>query len=164
MGKILYNKNAFSLIEIITVVVIVGIMAGFAFSKYQKVLERMTEKDVIVRLLALSKAMEIYRVKHGTYPLPIKTFSDYNELKAILNTDLPQEPYDFSCRTLSTNDYVCYIHALDSSTPPKIRWTVGYQNSRTHDDSLDGPINAPFCYQGAIRPCPTCTQDGDTCD
>lgn len=54
--------------ELIIVVVIIGIIAGFAIPTYSKVLIKTQERDMILRAQALYAAGKIYYAKNNQYP------------------------------------------------------------------------------------------------
>ena len=62
------KKRAFTLIEIIIVIVIIGILATIGLPFYQNVLESSKEKVCQTNLLALKKAVEMYIMEHDTVP------------------------------------------------------------------------------------------------
>jgi len=62
------KKSAFSLIEIIVVIVIIGIMATFGIPYYQNVIEDANEKVCNTNLETLTKGVEMYLREHDTAP------------------------------------------------------------------------------------------------
>ena len=62
------KKRAFTLIEIIIVIVIIGILATVGLPFYQNVLESSKEQVCQTNLFALKKAVEMYTMEHDTVP------------------------------------------------------------------------------------------------
>ena len=62
------NEPSFTLMELLIVVVIIGVIAGFAIPGYQKAMEKATEKNAIIKLQSIIAGMKIYRAKNGSYP------------------------------------------------------------------------------------------------
>lgn len=62
-----FSRCAFTLMELLIVVVLVGILAGFGSASYQKMLYKSYERDIIVQLRAIQAASEIYRAQNGSY-------------------------------------------------------------------------------------------------
>ena len=61
------NREAFTLIEIMLVVVIMGIIAAFAMPNYTRSLERAYARDAVVQLTALQSANNVYKAHAGQY-------------------------------------------------------------------------------------------------
>lgn len=99
-----YNRKAFTLIELIVVIVILGILATVAGLAYVDVTRTYKESVAESNLRVVKSAIQIYRADHnGDYPDKLlstagaKDGLDYyldNELNNIL-TD-PSEPYKYS--------------------------------------------------------------------
>lgn len=64
----IYSQRAFTIMELLIVVIIVGIIAGFAIPGYQKALRKSEERVAIIKLRSMSAGMKIYKAKHGNYP------------------------------------------------------------------------------------------------
>ena len=62
------NKNGFTLIEISIVVIIVGVLAAMALTKYTNLVQREAIKRARLDILTIVSAIEIYRAKYGEYP------------------------------------------------------------------------------------------------
>ena len=92
--------------EIITVVVIIGIMATFAIPNYTISIERAHRKDATQNLIAVHTANEIYQANEGSY---WPTSGGWNDLAAI-NTNLRLSIIDngseYRCRKTGPN-YNC---------------------------------------------------------
>ena len=63
-----HNKKAFTLIELLIVVLIIGILAAIALPQYQKAVEKTRLTQNIVNVRALYDALELYRLENGSYP------------------------------------------------------------------------------------------------
>lgn len=63
-----HRKQSFTLIELMIVVVIIGVIAGFAIPTYSRALIKTHERDMIVRVEAVYAAGKIYFAKHNQYP------------------------------------------------------------------------------------------------
>src|SRR3989338_8918501 len=61
------KKQSFTLMELMIVVVIIGIIAGFAIPSYQKAMARQQVKRLILTANLIAGAQEIYKTKNGRY-------------------------------------------------------------------------------------------------
>jgi len=64
------KRTAFTLMELMVVVIIIGIMAGYALPQYQRAVRKAHERDAIVQLTAIQAANIMYYAKNGAY-LPV---------------------------------------------------------------------------------------------
>lgn len=64
----LIRKRVFTLIELVTVVIIIGILSGLGVVGYNQVLENAKAKVCATNQKALEKAVEIYSLEHDTLP------------------------------------------------------------------------------------------------
>ena len=63
----LYSPTGFSLLEVLIVMVIIGIVAAFAYPSYQKYIQRSNRTDAITGLMALSVSQERYLALNREY-------------------------------------------------------------------------------------------------
>jgi prepilin-type N-terminal cleavage/methylation domain-containing protein len=63
------NKKAFSLIELLVVVLIIGILAAIALPQYYKAMRRAKAAELISLIKAVAGAQDVYYLTHGTYAL-----------------------------------------------------------------------------------------------
>lgn len=61
-------RRAFTLIELLTVMAIIGILAGITFGVFRGVKERSSIQQARTELAALSTALENYKRQYGDYP------------------------------------------------------------------------------------------------
>ena len=84
------RKRAFTLIEVIITLIIIGILSTLAFTNYGSYRERVLDKEAIASLKLMQQAQKIYRMENAAY-YPIGTSSETgiaainNNLKLFLN-------------------------------------------------------------------------------
>lgn len=76
-----YRSGGFTLMEILIVVVIIGIIAGFGIPQYSTFVERGYRQDAETQLRLIHKAQQMYRVKYNEFYPPSSDNSD----KSIVN-------------------------------------------------------------------------------
>lgn len=94
--RIIYKSNAFTLVEIVIVILILGILVTVATVKYIDFTNLYQEKVVKANLSILKSAVEVYRAEHNM-ELPDKIISDLgkdNGLTSYLDTDFLEKLKD----------------------------------------------------------------------
>lgn len=99
------NRNAFTLTEIIVVVVLVGIVAAFGIPNYNDAREKAIETDIVSNLRLIAAAMEIYTIQNNGYPAPaLLTAGDIN---TTLSINVTTSGANLSCGGGGPNQFVC---------------------------------------------------------
>jgi len=60
-------KNAFTLVELLIVIIIIGILAAMAMPQYQKMVVKAKKAEAYANLDALRKACFVYRTEYGDF-------------------------------------------------------------------------------------------------
>jgi len=89
-------KKAFTLVELLIVVIIIGILATIAVPQYGKMVKKAELAGVWTTLGAARRAIQLYRIEHGVAPLVAG--QDWKELSAtgtyqLETVDLPFDEY-----------------------------------------------------------------------
>ena len=84
--KTFSNVTGFTLIETVTVVVILGILVSLGVPVYNRAAERARDKEAITNLLLIQAAEKIYKAENG-FNYPNAKFGDV-DLVADINTNL----------------------------------------------------------------------------
>ena len=152
------KHQGFTLIEIIMTILVVSVVSTLAIANLNKAILVDRERNAVARLQALMGAMRIYKAKTGSYPAGVR--SDYDtEIKALIGTDLIQEPYDISCVGDdgfggSNQEINCFI-----SYPPNTLWTapgrwgLAYQTANFDPKYSTNPEGKVFCEDDPCRYC-----------
>ncbi len=80
-------SRGFTLIEMLTVLLIIGILAGLVIGLFKIATTKQTESRARAEMKALELAIEAYKQDKGSYPVAINTPRG-SEAKAILNSQL----------------------------------------------------------------------------
>lgn len=62
------SSSAFSLIELLVVVAILGVIVGIFLSGFSYVVEKQNNKQAKMEITALKTAVDSYKLEHGDYP------------------------------------------------------------------------------------------------
>jgi len=135
------SQNAFTLIELMIVVVIMAIIAGFGIPNFNRSREWVVEKDGAYNLGIISSAMEMFRVRNnGNYALG-GTLDNVGEINTTLDLGIIEQRIVYSC-TGAGAAFIC------TANPDEYAWNL---NVRDEDDGN------PRCSAGT---CPRCVAVG----
>ena len=114
------NKNAFTLIEIMIVIIILGIVAGFGLPKYNKAMEDAREKNATTQLLTIQSAQNLYYSKAGKYWVPATNEATLDDINNNLAIGIIGGAATYCCETQAdTTTYACHAdfgtYSLDIS-------------------------------------------------
>ncbi|MBP7836069.1 MAG: prepilin-type N-terminal cleavage/methylation domain-containing protein [Candidatus Omnitrophica bacterium] len=103
------KREAFTLIELIIVVVIIGILALIAIPKYFANVAKAQKKTVYANLHMVRNAMLGYYAVYGIYPndFPVTVTLDGEDILAV--ADLPPGPLGCDYQIWPPNWVVCYV-------------------------------------------------------
>jgi prepilin-type N-terminal cleavage/methylation domain-containing protein len=88
--------NAFTLIELLIVIIIIGILIALSLPQFGKTREHAIGKEAIASLKLIAAAEKIYRMEIGTYWPPSGTDSDKDSLNTNLKLSLTERNWDYS--------------------------------------------------------------------
>ncbi|MDP8211685.1 MAG: type II secretion system protein [Candidatus Zapsychrus exili] len=119
------KKNGFTLIEILIVIVLLGIISGFAIPSYSKAINKAHEKDTVVQLTAIHAGNMIYKAQSGSYLTGTNKNLSYVNSNLKLNVIANSATYNYtgaSATFAATAQYgsftVKVTHAAISSSNP----------------------------------------------
>lgn len=134
-------KKAFTLIELLIVVLIIGILASIALPQYQKAVNRTRFNSMLTTIRSLAEAKKVYYFANSTHA---RTFD-------VLDVQLPA-----NCATPTADSWYgeavncgTYTITLDSSSSHQIRGTFRPRNSSCWVDiyfTASSTIKENECY------------------
>ena len=140
----LFELKAFTLMELLIVIVILGTIISAAIPRYQKAIELTYERTAAGNLNVIRTAIEMYKIDHGGYPN-----GDMNDDAAINSTlglmILPDQMI-YSC-TSDPTEYEC------AAQSPR-GWRLHVMNLGVNESW------APAHCDPANSGCPSCTLGG----
>jgi len=112
-----FNLQAFTLMELIAVVIIVAVVAAFAVPNYTKTVERAHLKDALVLLTAIHSAQQIRFSEQAKYWPDTATTVDLTSINTNLKLNIIAQGMTYTCtgNALGTT-FTC--DAVRSSTSP----------------------------------------------
>ena len=137
-------KNAFTLVELMIVVVLLGMIAAFGIPNYSKSHDRVNEKTGQYNLSVIDSAMEMYRIRNAGYPDPgglpdpTVTISNISEINAALSLGIIEQNMTYACTDDDDN-------TTFSCTAAEGGWTLSITQA---DDGI-------VCCLGGANLCPT---------
>lgn len=149
MKKFLLRTPAFTLMEIIVVLVIVSFIAGYGITNYYKSQERAYVKNATSQMKLIEKAQDMYFVKNAEYFPPANwggTVYAYS-IDANLNTHIIENGFKFRCfNTSNDSTYRCEAEREGESGS-------GEAYSVVLEKDADGTVTIA-CDDGTVRACP----------
>ena len=83
------KRSGFSMMELVTVLIIIGILSTLAISQYRGTIERSLNQDVHHQLILLQRGQESYRLDHPAY----FASSNFNDINNTLRAFIPSNRY-----------------------------------------------------------------------
>jgi prepilin-type N-terminal cleavage/methylation domain-containing protein len=127
--------NAFTIIEILIVLAILGILSAISISMYQSYLQSAFQSEVVSKMKALELEQTSLFATNGTYACDIEDFKSFNDggndKKYILNNNkIAKRKFTMSidtsnCTSSGTNAH--YIINAENAVPESNRWKVKWQ-------------------------------------
>jgi general secretion pathway protein G len=123
LGKVNKINQGFTLLELLVVMVIIGLLAGYVGPKYFAQIGKSETKTARAQVDALGKALDQYRIDTGHYPsseqgLAALNNNPSNEKKwdgPYLKKSLPNDPWDFPYHYQSPGEHGDYdLYSLGS--------------------------------------------------
>jgi prepilin-type N-terminal cleavage/methylation domain-containing protein len=147
------NNKAFTLMELMVVVVIVGIIAAFAIPNYTKANNKAEERQLITNLRAIISAEEVYKAQTGNYWPSGLSVPTANQGIAAINAALKLNllggaKYDYNCNSPANQSYQCFARY----SPGVYAWQLYTSNAISKDPSV---LNQVCCDVTSPQPCPT---------
>ena len=147
--KFLNKKRAFTLTELLTVIMIIGIMASFGVPSYSRAIDRSHQSDASNQLTTIWAAEQVYRAQNGRFWPPNNNAknnpsNDINAINTNLGLGIIPNGMTYSCTCTGAScatppgNFQC--DALRD--PPATAFTVRVTNgvlSPTNPQCISGP-------------------------
>ncbi len=150
------KKSGFTLIEVLTVVIILGILTAAALPQYRKVIKRAEAANALTNVKAIFDSAKRYKMSHSAWPTALNQL-DVELLDVDEHGTMGEFQYTFSpndggivsaCRLSNNsaeNTYCLRAHYWRNAT--RDVYTCSYSNSRFQDicESLGSNCNNSVC-------------------
>jgi|GEM_PF-6849179 len=149
MAVLNQNNQAVTLIEVLVVVVLMGIIAGFGMTGYYKSQERAHLSTAETQLTMLAKAQAMYFVRQETYypPSGWGTVDDSDMIEDALHVFLPESGFDYWCEdTLDEATYRCVAQRQGQPVSGQA-YEVVLERDSDGNETLE-------CRDGTVKACP----------
>ena len=121
------KNRAFTLIEVLVVVLIIGILAAIAIPKYLIATEKSRYMQLIVQMRAIKEAQELYYLANGEYTTNLDALDiklPYSNIHYVYHTEVREDSifvYDLirGSKTDVPRLWVYYDHASSAQSPMK---------------------------------------------
>ena len=138
-GKIRGRVPAFSLVELVIVIVIIGLLAAIAVPRFQQGASGADSAALTSNLRTLREALELYKVEHGKYPddkstieAQLTQFSDIDgNTSATKGGDFVYGPYISKIPALPVGDNAGKTGIVDSGLPGAVATAGWWYNKST---------------------------------
>ena len=130
--------KGFTLIEIMVVVILLGVIAGFGIPSYNNAREKADEREGKFSLSVIASAMENYEYRNAGYP--VANLPQIDDINTTLNLGILEQTMDYDC-TSSSATFTC-------TTVSSYGWELDIS------DTSSGVVRC------SVVTCPTCLPAG----
>ena len=103
------KNKAFTLIELLIAVLIIGILAAIAVPQYKKAVDKTRYSQMVWGIKTIHKALEHYYLTMGSYPpANLENVYDPSLLSSVLDIDIPPLPSKWYLYYRPLHNYVGY--------------------------------------------------------
>ncbi len=100
-------NSAFTLTEIMVVIIIMSVIASFAIPQYRKTITRAYEREGLQNLTMIHASEKTYRAEHGEVWPTDAGAKGVNDINTNLNLNIIEDGMTYSCSSSSTTDFTC---------------------------------------------------------
>ena len=105
------KNKAFTLIELVVVILIIGIITAIVLPQYQKAVEKIRYSQLAWNIQEIYNALERYKLTTGEYPpANFENLYDSSRLSSALDIDIPPLPSRWYLYYRPLNHYVSYYN------------------------------------------------------
>lgn len=145
------NTSAFTIMELMVVIIIIGMICAFAIPNYRKSQQLNYERQAIQALALIRESRKLYVARTGTeMPLPLNNIQDINQA---LSINIVGDNLTIYCNVPA---YAAYQCCATSS----FGWSLHFEAA--HDGWPEGVIHCSTEFWAANN-CPSCPSSSSGC-
>jgi len=100
------NRVAFTIVEILIVVIIMSVIAGFAIPNYNKAQDRSNEREAVINLRLVGIAMQSFKLHDANDEYPSADLPQVSDINTALSLGIIEQTMDYDCVS-STSEFDC---------------------------------------------------------
>lgn len=132
-------RRAFTLVELLIVIVIIGMLVALLIPAITGVIRRSAEFQAGTEVAKLGQAVEAYKTEHGDFP------PDFSELRLL------SDPDDINLASFNNSAIIGHLRkAYPKIEPAEITRFKGYLYQELDAGRLPGPADAIFFWLGGM--------------
>ena len=143
------TERSFTLLELILVVILIGVMAGYSIPSYQKAIEKNEERVALAKLETIVAGMKIYNAKHSGYPNV--DMPNVTAINQTLGLNIVADGMTYTCYQQVGGDQNVCTAWHPSPSDWRIHWHTNNSGANTIHCSLVGPA-CPSCPFWNVAP------------
>jgi type IV pilus assembly protein PilE len=129
------KEEGFSLIELMTVVAVIGILAGVALPNYNEYVKRSKVNEALSGLSQMTTQLEQYYQDNRTYVGACAAYAtappNCVAASTVAPRPCPSKNFDFTCTVLAANTYTVTAAGLAGTQMAGFSYTIAPNNVRT---------------------------------
>ena len=113
------NKQAFTLVELMIVIAVIGILAGLALPNFHTIRERARQSKCFEQTALLTRTAEVYYIEKKVYPESLENLTSYVHGKSVFHCPSDGIYAPLSGSGIGADNglvYFCSKHGCASST------------------------------------------------
>jgi prepilin-type N-terminal cleavage/methylation domain-containing protein len=145
-------NNAFTLIELLTVVAIIAILVGLLFPAIRVALQKADNTKAQSTVNTLGVAFRAYFTEYGRWPVTVGTTMvvDSNTVSLLTGSDVTTAPFNGNARKLSFFEYKSTDLNSTNALVDPWRSPYYYRVDATYVNSTTNPFTSALIPQGVI--------------
>ncbi len=147
-------RNAFTIMECLIVVLLIGIVVAFIVPSYSKIQIKMTEKTAAANLRMIESSILLYRSQNSSSPS--SNLSDISQINTTFGLNIFPDILSYSCRFDQAPGDYCYPYECAAQSPDGWQLHICGTEPQNHVHCNTGTLprgDCPSCWRGVGGGC-----------